>query len=368
MAGPLLVSTRKGLFVVSKSPTSGAWEIESVHFLGDNITLAMADPRDGSWYAAQNLGHFGVKLKHSADRGRTWTERAVPAYPDGATVVMGDGKPPTPATMKLLWALEPGAAGQPGRLWAGTVPGGLFRSDDSGQSWQLVESLWNDPRRSNWFGGGYDQPGIHSICVDPRDPRALLLAVSCGGVWSTTDDGATWSLVGEGLIADFMPPDRQGDPSIQDVHRMVRCAASPDTLWVQHHNGIFRSTDNAKTFAMLPGVHPSHFGFAVAVHPSDARTAWFVPAIKDERRVAVDGQLCVTQTRDGGTTFVAHRTGLPQQHAYDIVLRHALDVDASGSTVAFGSTTGNLWISDTGGASWQEISHHLPPIHAVRWV
>ena len=209
MSDRLLVSTRKGLFTVDRGATG--WRIANTAFLAENVTLAHVDPRDGGWYAALNLGHFGTKLKFSPDAGTTWEERPVPAYPQGAEVVSGDGKPPTPATLKLIWALESGGADQPDRLWAGTAPGGLFRSDDLGKTWELVRSLWDRPERANWFGGGYDHPAIHSICRDPRDSRTLRLAVSCGGVWLTQDDGATWENVGEGLFADFMPPERKGD-------------------------------------------------------------------------------------------------------------------------------------------------------------
>jgi len=356
----LLVSTRKGLFTVDRG--ANGWRIAQTAFLAENVT------RDGSWYAALNLGHFGVKLKYSPDAGTTWEELAVPAYPADAEIVTGDGKPPTPATLKLIWALESGGADQRGRLWAGTAPGGLFRSDDLGKSWELVRSLWDRPERANWFGGGYDHPAIHSICRDPRNSRTLRLAVSCGGVWFTQDDGATWENVGEGLFADFMPPDRKGDLSIQDVHHMVQCPAAPDSLWIQHHNGVFRSTDGGRHFDVIPNVAPSVFGFAVAVHPRDANTAWFVPAVKDERRVPVDGKVVVSRTRDGGQSFDVLRDGLPQEHAYDLVFRHALAVDETGECLAFGSTTGGLWVSENGGDKWHEISAHLPPVHAVSFV
>src|SRR4051795_5005147 len=126
MADRLLVSTKKGLFTLDR--TAAGWGVSKSSFLGENVTLAHVDPRDGGWYAALNLGHFGVKLKFSPDAGKTWEERAVPAYQEGAMVATGDGKPPVPATLKLIWVLESGGAEQPGRLWAGTAPGGLFRS------------------------------------------------------------------------------------------------------------------------------------------------------------------------------------------------------------------------------------------------
>lgn len=359
----ILASTRKGLFTIS--PGGSGWERPQVAgFLGDPVTLTAVDPRDGAWYAALDLGHFGVKLHRSDDRGATWTEIAAPAYPEGATVGGGDGKPSQPATLKLVWSLAAGGADQPGRLWAGTVPGGLFRSDDRGESWKLVEGLWNEPSRANWFGGGADAPGIHSISVDPRDSRRVLVAVSCGGVWETHDDGASWSVRCKGMSAAYMPPERQDDPTIQDPHQLVRCPAEPDVLWVQHHNGIYHSTDCGQTWRELT-VEPSSFGFAVAVHPKDGRKAWFVPAIKDEKRIPVDGALCVTHTADGGETFTAQRAGLPQQAAYDLVYRHALAIDGSGERLAFGSTTGSLWVTENGGDSWHPLSHHLPPIYAV---
>ena len=112
---------------------------------------------------------------------------------------------------------------------------------------------------------------------------------------------------------------------------------------------------------------PSTFGFATAVDPADPDTAWFVPGIKDEKRIPVGGKLVVTRTRDGGKSFETLREGLPQDHAYDLVFRHALDIDTSGNRLAFGSTTGNLWVSETQGDSWQCVSQHLPPIYAVRF-
>lgn len=359
----IIASTRKGLFTLA--PGGSGWSRpRPAGFLGDQVTLTLVDPRDGAWYAALDLGHFGAKLHRSDDRGASWTEIAVPAYPEGATVPSGDGKATTPATLKLIWSLAAGGADQPGRLWAGTLPGGLFRSDDRGQSWQLVDGLWDMAARTNWFGGGFDAPGIHSISVDPRDSKRLIVAVSCGGIWESTDDGASWTVRCKGMYAEYMPPERRDDPAIQDPHRLVRSPTEPDVLWVQHHNGVFHSTDCGRQWRELT-VAPSSFGFAVAVHPTDARRAWFVPAIKDEKRIPVDGALCVTHTADGGASFTAQRQGLPQESCYDLVFRHALAIDTGGDRLAFGSTTGNLYATEDGGATWRALCHHLPPVYAV---
>lgn len=354
----LLVATRKGLFQMLRD--DGAWRLETVSFLGDPVTAVLPDPRDGQLYAALNLGHFGVKLHRSADGGATWQECAAPAYPSMP------GADTAPST-SLVWELQSGGHDQPGTLWAGTIPGGLFRSTDSGDSWRLVGSLWNEPSRVNWFGGGYDHPGIHSISIHPRDSRRMAVGISCGGVWESQDDGMSWRSRTAGMHAEYMPPERRDDPSIQDPHRLVRCPAAPEVMWVQHHNGVFRSTDEARTWTEVTAIRPSKFGFAVAVHPRDPDRAWFVPAVKDSCRVPVDGRLVVARTSDGGQSFEVLSDGLPQRDAYDLIYRHGLAVDDSGEILAMGSTTGSLWLSENGGEGWALISGHLPPIAAVRF-
>jgi hypothetical protein len=348
----LYVGTKKGLFIVEKG-TIGA-----PHFLGDPVSMVLPD-RGGTLYAALNLGHFGVKLHRSADGGKSWEEVAAPEYPPQPQ----GSQDKTPWKLVQLWALESDGK----RLWAGTIPGGLFTSSDRGASWQLVRSLWDRAERAEWVGGGYDHPGIHSIAIDPHDARRIAVAISTGGVWQTRDGGLSWSIAAQGMYAEYMPPEKKFDQNSQDVHRLVQCAARPEVMWVQHHNGVFRSTDGAKSWQEVTAIQPSKFGFAVAVHPENPELAWFVPAVKDECRVPVDAKLVVARTRDGGKTFDVLRQGLPQEHAYDLIYRHCLDVDASGEQLAFGSTTGGLWLSQDQGDSWRCLSTQLPPIHCVRF-
>lgn len=188
MSERLYVGTRKGLFELRRN-AAGQWLPMASHFLGEPLSMLLADPRDGALYAALNLGHFGVKLWRRDAGATDWKECAVPVYPPqppAAEPLEGQAAEP-PWSLQQLWILEPGGADRPGTLWAGTIPGGLFRSDDRGASWRLNRELWERPERAQWFGGGYDHPGIHSICVDPRDSRHLTVAVSCGGVWQSHD-------------------------------------------------------------------------------------------------------------------------------------------------------------------------------------
>jgi photosystem II stability/assembly factor-like uncharacterized protein len=341
--------------------------IAQVAFLGEPVTQVLRDPRDGTLYAALRLGHFGVHLHRSRDDGKSWHEIAVPQYPEPPEPETDGFGRPWPWKLDLLWSLEAGHASEPGVLWAGTLPGGLFRSTDAGESWTLMRGLWDHPLRKKWFGGGYDLPAIHSVCVHPENGRHITIGISCGGVWTSEDGGASWETRAKGMYALFAPPADREKPEIQDPHRVVQCRARPDALWAQHHNGVFRSTDAGRSWRALENVPPSTFGFACAVHPTDPDTAWLVPAKKDELRIPVDGKMVVARTRDGGESWQVLREGLPQRDAYDLVYRHGLDIDATGTHLAMGSTTGALWTSDNQGDRWTLLNAHLPPIYQVRF-
>ena len=363
----LLVATRKGLFTVQKQDSH--WRVADTEFLGDRVSLTLCDPRDGHWYAALDHGHFGPKLHRSEDQGGSWTEITCPAYPAkpaDAPELTGAGQPDA-WHLKLIWELACGGDDRPGTLWCGTIPGGLFRSSDRGASWQLIDSLWTMPDRLKWFGGGADDPGMHSICVDPRDSDHVIVGVSCGGVWETRDNGLTWAVQSNGLWAAYMPPELKFDGAIQDPHRIAMCASDPDSMWIQHHNGVFKTRDGGATWSEIDSAGPSTFGFATAVHPRDPDIAFFAPAVSDEHRIPVDGKLVITRTRDGGRHFDVLSNGLPSEYAYDLIFRHALDLHPNGDTLAFGSTTGSLWISEDQGDSFTAISTHLPPIYSVRF-
>jgi hypothetical protein len=170
MGDEILVSTRKGLFTLARGKKG--WDVSRGDFVGDNVTLTFHDKRDDTTYAALNHGHFGVKM-HRKSKGAEWEELAAPAYPpkpDNLVDLDGWGKP-VKWTTQMIWALE---AGGPNEIWCGTMPGGLFRSTDRGESWQMIRTLWDMPERNKWLGGGADIPGIHSICVDPRSRRCFV--------------------------------------------------------------------------------------------------------------------------------------------------------------------------------------------------
>lgn len=385
MSQRILVGTRKGTFIVDR--VRGQWRPTLAGHAGIGVNFAVRDPHTGTLWALLGHGHWGAKLSRSRDGGKTWEDAPQVTYPEGARYLdgfdpdTGEARP-TPrfksATLLKLWCM---AFGPPGRLYVGTIPGGLFVSDDGGETFELNRPLWNHPSRggdlfesegngvTHWFGtpasdSGDFAPGIHSIVVDPRDPDRVLVGVSTAGVLETTDGGKSWHGRNQGMTNDYLP-----DPAAEwghDPHLIALCPSQPDHVWQQNHCGVFYSEDGTASWVNVSAPDRGvRFGFPVAVDDEDGRAAWLVPGVSDAQRMAIGGGLFVAHTCDGGQTWEQQRTGLPQEHAYDVVYRHALH--NAGDHLAFGSTTGNLYVSEDRGAHWHPVAHNLPPIYSIRF-
>lgn len=393
MSNMILLGTRKGTVIFDR--VDSTWRPRPIEHAGIPVCYAARDPRDGTLWASLDHGHWGPKLSRSRDGGATWEDLSSLKYPAGARHIVQvlptpDFDPAAPtgqseykdAAVYKIWNLAFGSASQPGRIYAGTIPGGLFVSDDGGDTWTLNRPLWNHASRGgdlfagpatseNQWGGtpasidyGVFEPGIHSIVIDPRDPLHMHIAVSSAGVLESRDGGQTWGPRNRGVTNDYLPnPEAEWG---HDPHFIAACPAQPDHLWQQNHCGVFYSTDAAQTWTKVSQPEAGvHFGFPIAVDDQDGRTAWVVPARADMARMAIGGGLFVARTTDGGQSWQAFRAGLPQENAYDIVLRHGLDV--AGDCLCFGSTTGNVYLSEDRGETWQCLGNNFPPVYSVRF-
>lgn len=353
----LLVGTSKGLVVFQ--PASHGWGTPSVHFEGLPVSMVFDDHRTSTWWVSLSHRHWGEKLHRSADQGKTWEDVEVPQF--GGRLF----KPGTTASLKKIWVMQGGGQHHQDRLWLGTEPGGLFLSENNGNSFELVESLWSHPSRmdpNQWFGAGKDFPFIHSIEVDPLNDDHVYIAVSCAGVFETLDGGKNWHPCNKGLIAAYLP---KPHPEVgHDPHRMLICKQNPSAIWQQNHCGIFRTTDAGKEWKLVSGTHGfPHYGFALAISHSNPDEAWVIPAQSDERRIPVDLRLQVCHTTDAGKHWTTLNLRLPPTPNFDLVLRHGFS--KMGDCMAFGTNNGNLYTSTDRGANWQTVSHHLAPVQTV---
>ncbi len=363
----LLVATRKGAWIYHGDPARERWETNGPHFLGHIINHLVLDPRDGrTLLAAAKTGHLGPTLFRSTNLGATWQEATRP--PAFAAAADGTGR----SVEHTFW-LTLGHANEPDTWYAGTAPQGLFRSEDGGDTWTPFSCLNDDPDFRRWMGsfqdGTPDGPKLHSIIVDPRDPKHLYFAMSGGGVHESVDGGETFTPLLDGL--EVVEGFDVSDPSFHDPHCVRMCPTNPDRLYQQNHCGIYRLDRPGTHWQRIGRSMPAEvgdIGFPMVVHPRDAERAWVFPMDGGTvwPRTSPDGRPAAYATCDGGESWQRQDAGLPTSQAWWTVKRQAMCADAHEPLgLYFGTTSGELWGSRDEGASWHCIARHLPEIYAV---
>ena len=364
----LLVATRKGAWFYHGDAARRNWRTDGPHFLGHIINHVILDPRDGrTLLAAAKTGHLGPTVFRSTDRGRTWKEAAKPP----AFAKAADGKEGR-AVDHTFW-LTPGHASESGVWYAGTSPQGLFRSGDGGVSWEPFSHINDDPQYRSWMGtvqdGTPDGPKLHSIIVDPRDPKHLYFGMSGGGVHESVDGGRSWRTLLGGL--DVVTGFNQAEPTFHDPHCIRICPSNPDRLYQQNHCGIYRLDRPSNAWVRIGKAMPKRIGdigFPIVVHPRDADTAWVFPMDGADvwPRTSPHGKPAVYATRNAGKTWQRCGEGLPEAQAWWTVKRQAMAADACDPVgLYFGTTSGELWMSRDEGRRWTCIARHLPEIYAI---
>lgn len=349
----LHVGTDKGLFVARPAAPGEPWRIEGPHLEGQEVFEVVATPgREQQLHAAVRHSVWGAHVFRSDDGGTTWTSLdAVPHHPAGRHR----------ESLRAIWSLAWTPDGQ--KLFAGIDPAGLFVSNDRGATWDEVGGLNEHPTRSAW------EPSrgifaVHSICIDRREPRNMVVAVSAGGAYRSEDGGSSWSPANVGVRAENLP--ERYPVAGHNVHRIVMHPRDGRRLYRQCYNGTYRSDDGGRRWIEITDGLPSDFGYALACDPADPDVVFQVPEQGAHLRVTVDAKLRVYRSRDGGASWASASNGLPQEHVYVTVLRDALDTDdRQPCGVYFGTSTGHLFASHDGGEHWRLAAAYLPRILSV---
>ncbi|MET7716770.1 exo-alpha-sialidase [Streptomyces sp. NPDC005407] len=351
----LTVGTRKGLFIGRRR--GGTWEFDGPHFNAQAVYSIGIDTRRSvpRLLVGGDSAHWGPSVFHSDDLGKTWIEPEQPAvkFPKD-----------TGASLERVWQLHPAGPAAPDVVYAGTEPAALFRSDDRGETFELVRPLWEHPTRSKWEPGGGGE-AVHTVVTDRRDPQSVTVAVSAAGVFRSKDGGASWAPSNQGVSAVFLP-----DPNPefgQCVHKIAQDAGDLDRLYLQNHWGVYRSDDAGANWTDIGEGLPSDFGFAVAAHPHRPDTAYVFPITADADRVPAGRRCRIYRTSDAGGSWEALSAGLPEGDHFGTVLRDALRTDdADPAGVYFGNRNGEVYASADDGDTWQLLASHLPDVLCVR--
>ena len=360
----VLVGTRKGAFILTSDAQRKNWDVSGPHFAGWEIYHVKGSPvNPNRLYASQSSGWFGQLIQRSDDGGATWEPVGNEFVYDGVpgTHQWDDGTQ-HPWEFTRVWHLEPSLT-EPETVYAGVEDAALFRSTDGGKSWHELSGLRQHTTGPSW------QPGaggmcLHTILLDPSDPKRMFIAISAAGAFRTDDGGVTWQPINRGLRSEFMP-NPESDVG-HCVHNLAMHPARPGVLFMQKHWDVMRSDNAGEQWHEISGNLPSDFGFPIVVNANEPETVYVVPIKSDSEHFPPDGKLRVYRSRNGGNEWEALTNGLPQRDCYVNILRDAMAVDRLDVCgIYFGTTGGQVYASADNGDTWAAIVRDLPAVLSV---
>ena len=384
----MLVGTRKGAFVISSDEKRKKWDVKGPHFAGWEIYHMKGSAADPNRiYASQSSSWFGQVIQRSDDGGKTWHQ---PGTPPGETTTTPEGfqkgesnkfvydtskrtgHPLTthqwydgtqhPWECKRVWHVEPSSSDSD-VVYAGVEDAALFISKNGGKTWDELSSLRGHKTGPQWAPGAGGMC-LHTILIDPKDPKRIYIAISSAGAFRTDDGGKSWKPINRGLKSNYIP-----DPEAEVghcVHRIAMHSSKPKTLFMQKHWDVMRSDDSGDTWREVSGNLPTDFGFPIEVHAHEPETIYVVPIKSDSEHFPLEGKLRVFRSRSGGNEWEALTKGLPQRNCYVNILRDAMAVDTLDDCgIYFGTSGGQVYGSFNDGDSWEAIVHDLPPVCSI---
>jgi photosystem II stability/assembly factor-like uncharacterized protein len=361
----VLVGTRKGAFLLTSDGARRTWDVSGPHFAGWEIFHLKGSPVDPQRiYLSQTSDWFGQLIQRSDDGGKTWEAMDNKFVYEGVpgTHLWYDGTP-HPWEFKRIWHLEPSMT-DVDTVYAGAEDAAIFRTTDGGKSWHELPGLRGHGSGSYWQPGAGGM-GLHTILIDPNDPKRIFIAISAAGVFRTDDGGQSWRPINRGLKSEYVLPDPNAEVG-HCVHRIAMHASRPNVLFMQKHWDVMRSDNGGESWEEVSGNLPTDFGFPIDVHPHEPETVYVVPIKSDSEHYPPEGKLRVYRSRTGGNEWEALTNGLPQRDCYVNVLRDAMAVDSlEPAGIYFGTTGGQVYGSADGGDHWQPLVRDLPTVYSV---
>ena len=309
----LMVGTVKGAFTFLCDGKRGDFKMCGPHFTGQSVWSAAYIGKGAPRIVVGNKrNHWGAMVSWSDDFGSTWNE------PTEGNIKLPKG---SGESLNAVWALEADTALGPDVVLAGVDPAALFRSDDRGETFRLNEGLFKHPDRTKW-NPGFGGLCLHSILVHPREPGRMYAAISSGGIYRSDDGGESWNACVNGLRVH---PDVPG--ATLCPHKIRFDAENPARIYLQNHPGVYRTDNEARSWVTIENGLPSDFGFPMVAHPRRGGTIYTFPLTSDEFRVPRDGAPRVWRSRDAGGSWEPLGKGLPDRDGFFTVLRDAFSAD-----------------------------------------
>ncbi|HEX4030990.1 MAG TPA: transcriptional regulator [Terracidiphilus sp.] len=256
------------------------------------------------------------------------------------------------------------APSDPRTLFAGTL-GGVFRSSDAGATWRQISPA-----------GDREIHEIESLAVDPKNDR-IVYAGTWHLPWKTVDGGRTWHNIKQGLIVD------------SDVFSIIVDPERPRTVYLSACSGIYKSENAGLLFHKIQGIpsaarrtrvlmqNPKNFNVVYAgtteglyktedaghrfrlMTPSDIVVNDVYVDPSDPRHVLLaTDRGGVLASQDAGETFTQSNDGISERKV------SALLVDRANPSLLYAGVVndknfGGVFRSTDGGTSWEQLAQGL---------
>lgn len=332
----MLISTTEGLLDFRRDGAQGAWQLRDGLLLpGRHVSALVHDETTGLIFAGL---HFEGGLLVSADGGETWEAR-------------NEGLRSGHAYTLLVQHV-----GDRTILNLGTEPVMFYRSFDLGKSWTAYPSCLEVEGTEHWIFPR-SQPHIKHIAIHPAKPERIFICVEQGDLLRSDDGGRSWT--------SLHSMERPDDKFRRDQHRITFFRDDPDDIFFTTGIGLYHSSDGGETWERLTDTsHVCAYPDPFFVHPRKELLFMCGAGMNPNPNWAAEGTAhprYMTST-DHGRTWQTAMNGMPDPVRGNLEIAAMHDSVEGGLELYVGSACGELFVSRDDAASWQAISHALPPM------
>lgn len=245
-----------------------------------------------------------------------------------------------------------GVAGKPNLYYMGAAGGGVWKTEDGGQSWQNISD--------DYFGGS-----IGAVSVSEYDPNVIYVGggevtvrgnMSYGyGMWKSVDAGKTWKAIG--LEKTYHIPRIRIHPKNPDI---VYAAALGNVFAPNEERGIYKSMDGGATWRKVLYVSNEAGGCDLILDPNNPRiiyaSTWKIKRTPYSLESGGEGS-ALWKSTDGGESWkeISKNSGFPKG-TLGIIGVTVSPVNSNKVWAQVEAKEGGLFVSSDAGDTWTLIN------------